>query len=319
MRLQKYSGNPIIKPEDFPGSYAIFNPGQAVYDGKILLLVPICHKSGKYCGQENEITAHVATTEDGVNFNIKPEPFFVRDNTVPYSKVSMQCIDFRITQIEDTYYIIHPGCSDQWGTIGILSKTKDFKSLEHIDIISLPDNRMPCLFPEKINGKFVRLDRPYRVCPNDYHEMGNIWLSSSPDMIHWGGHRPLLQPFSYWATTKIGPTPPIKTEAGWLVIIHGVSRSATGHRYSIGAMLLDIDDPLKIIGLTCGDILSPEEPYEFNGIVPNVCFPAGSLAFPEKDEIRIYYGCSDTFIGLATGSLSELIQQCINEMPKKLK
>lgn len=311
--LTRHPANPILKPGDFPGAAAIFNPGQTLHDGKPLLLLPIQHNSGRYRGRAAAFTGHVATSEDGVRFEIDPEPLFAPSEEPPYSVVTEQCIDYRITRIEGWYYIVHPGCGP-WGTMGILSRTRDFKTRENLGIISLPDNRMPCLFPEKIGGRYLRLDRPYRVCPNDFHEMGNLWLSSSPDLLHWGDHRPLLKPgFAHWATTKIGPTPPLKTEAGWLVVIHGVSRSCAGHRYSVGAMLLDLENPEKIIGLTRSSILSPAESYEFEGIVPNVVFPAGAVAMLERDELRVYYGCADTSVGLATGSLSGLISLCLSE------
>jgi beta-1,4-mannooligosaccharide/beta-1,4-mannosyl-N-acetylglucosamine phosphorylase len=313
--LKRHEANPIITPKDFPGAYAIFNPGQTIYNGQILLLLPIGHNGGinKKNGQV-PFKGHVATSDNGVDFKIEPEPLFTPSMEYPYDQVTEQCIDFRVTKIEDTYYIIHPGCG-AWGTMAILSKTSDFKTRENVDIISLPDNRIPCLFPEKIDGCYVRLDRPYRVMPNDFHRAGNIWVSTSPDLVHWGHHRPLLQPgFSHWAMTKVGPTPPIKTNDGWLVIIHGVSRSCTGHRYCIGAMLLDLKNPEKIIGLTKSSILAPQEPYEFKGIVPNVVFPAGSVANFKEDEIMVYYGCADTYVGLATGSLSELIDLCKKEL-----
>ncbi len=313
--LKRHKDNPLITPSDFPGSYAVFNPGQTIYDGKVLLLLPVGYNAGRHSAGSNEtpFAAHIAKSNDGVNFEIEKEPFFMPVDQAPYSIVNEQCIDFRITKIGDTYYIVHPGCG-QWGTIGILAKTNDFKTRENIDIISLPDNRMPCLFPEKIDGFYARVDRPYRVAPNDFHDFGNLWLSFSPDLVHWGRHRPLLKPgFAHWATTKIGPVPPIKTNDGWLVIIHGVARSCDGHRYCIGAMLLDISNPEKIVGLTKSAILSPSEAYEFNGIVPNVVFPAGAIANFNEDEIRLYYGCADTYVGLATGSLSELIDLCKKE------
>ena len=311
--LKRHPANPIITPKDFPDAYAVYNPGQTMFEGKFLLLVPVGRNSGMFKGQKADFTAHVATSTDGVNFDINPEPLFIPSSQEPYSLVYEQCLDFRVTKMEDTYYIIHPGCG-HWGTLGILAKTKDWKKRENIDIISLPDNRMPCLFPEKINGKYARLDRPYRVYPNDFHEMGNLWISYSPDLVHWGGHRPLLKAgFSHWACTKIGPTPPILTPQGWLVIIHGIARTCAGHRYSIGAMLLDSNNPERIIGLTKSAILAPYEPYEFNGYTPNVVFPAGSIANIDKDEIRLYYGCADTYIGLATGSLGQLLETCKKE------
>lgn len=309
--LKRHPRNPILRPADFPGAYCIFNPGQTMFEGRTLLLVPVGHNSGHYRGREVDITAHVATSDNGVDFDIRPEPLFTRSTLYPFADVREQCIDFRITRIEDTYYVVHPGCGP-WGTMGILAKTKDFRQIENLDIISLPDNRVPCLFPEKINGCYARLDRPYRVCPNDFHEMGNLWISYSPDLIHWGRHRPLLKPgFSHWNSTKIGATPPIRTPAGWLVMLHGVTRSCAGHRYAIGAMLLDLQNPEKILGVTRSALLAPTEPYEFQGIVPNVVFPAGAIGDIERDELRIYYGAADTCIGLATGCLSDVVQLCL--------
>ena len=311
--LKRHSSNPIITPKDIPGSYAVFNPGQTMFEGKTLLLLPVAHNAGDKSKFGQDITAHVALSEDGINFDIDPEPLFMRTSEGHIGKVREQSIDFRITKIEDTYYIIHPGCGE-WGTMGILAKTKDFKNFENIDIVSLPDNRIPCLFPEKINGKYYRLDRPYRVAPHDNHDMGNIWLSSSPDLVHWGQFRPVLKPgFSHWNSTKIGPVPPIKTPKGWLTIIHGAIGTCTGHRYSLGAMLLDLEDPEKIIGLTKSAILAPYEDYEFNGIVPNVVFPAGAIGDWDKDEIRVYYGAADTYVGLASGSIKELVALCEKE------
>lgn len=312
--LKRYPGNPIITPKDFPGSKAVFNPGQTIFNGKTLLLLSVLHNEPYYYNGKRQITTtHVAESDDGVHFNINTrEPFIYITDDEPYNTAGEQAIDLRITKIGDTYYIVHPGVG-AWGTFGILGKTADFKKHEYIDIISLPDNRLPCLFPEKINGMYVRLDRPYRVAPNNMHYMGNLWLSYSPDLIFWGRHRPLLRPgYTSWCGTKMGPIPPIKTKEGWLVLVHGVDQSSSGHRYSIGAIMLDLENPEIILGKTLSCILEPLEPYEFNGLVPNVVFICGALADEAKDEIRVYYGCADTYIGLATGKLSELIDACLN-------
>ena len=147
---------------------------------------------------------------------------------------------------------------------------------------------MPCLFPEKINGLYARLDRPYRVAPHDFHYIGNIWISYSPDLVFWGKHRPLLKPgFSHWCGTKIGPTPPIRTKEGWLVLIHGVIENCAGHRYGIGAML-STWKILKLSAETYSSILEPYEPYEFNGIVPNVVFTCGAIADEGKGRNQGY-------------------------------
>jgi predicted GH43/DUF377 family glycosyl hydrolase len=308
--LKRHPKNPLITPADFPGAQAVFNPGQVQCGDTTILLVSISHRSSGYRGIKGA-TTHVAKSTDGVNFAISPEPFLqYPPNLEPYASVDFHPIDTRVTKIEDTYYVVHPACG-AWGTFGILGKTKDFKTHEYIDIISLPDNRVPCLFPEKINGRYARLDRPYRVAPNNFHNFGNIWISYSPDLLHWGQHRPLLKGgYAQWAGTKIGPTPPIRTDQGWLVLIHGVSQSCAGHRYCLGAILLDLMDPTKVVGKTNSHILAPNEPWEMCGAVPNVVFTCGGIPDYANDRIRVYYGGADTCIGLAEGCLSQLVDAC---------
>jgi len=312
--LKRVQTEPIITPAAFPGAYAVFNPGQTTFQGKTLLLLPIAHNASDKSRFSQDITAHVAISSDGVHFDINQEPFFLRSKTPPFSTVREQCIDFRVTKFsENEYYIIHPGCGP-WGTLGILARTTDWKNFENIDIISLPDNRMPCLFPQKINGLYYRLDRPYRVAPNDHHDSGNIWLASSPDLVNWGRFRPLLKPgFSHWNSTKIGPTPPVHTPKGWFCLIHGVIGTCAGCRYGIGGLLLDLDNPEKIVGLTKSALFFPTEASDFQGIVPNVVFPAGFIGDWATDDLRLYYGASDTYVGMAHGSLREAVALAIAE------
>lgn len=306
-QLKRYENNPIITPGDFPGADAVFNPGQTIMGNETILLVSVIHKSGEYQGIPGA-TTHVARSSDGINFDINPEPFLQKPDFPPYDCMDLHPIDTRITKIDDWYYVVHPACGDPWGTLGILGRTRDFSSHEYLDVISLPDNRVPCLFPEKINGQYFRLDRPYRVAPNEHHNSGNIWVASSPDLLHWGKFRPLLTPgFAPWAGTKIGPTPPIKTPEGWLVIIHGVAENCAGYRYCLGAMLLDLENPTKIRGLLKSSIISPDTQYERTGCVPNVVFGCGAIADFDQDRLRVYYGGADTCINLATGSISELL------------
>ena len=131
-------------------------------------------------------------------------------------------------------------------------------------------------------------------------------------MVYWGKHRPLFYPPLSFANYKVGPTPPIKTKDGWLEIIHGVYKENREWCYSLGAILLDLEDPSKVIGVLDKPILTPNEPYETDGLTKNVVFSCGALADEEKDEIRIYYGACDECIGLATGKLSELLNELKN-------
>jgi beta-1,4-mannooligosaccharide/beta-1,4-mannosyl-N-acetylglucosamine phosphorylase len=189
-------------------------------------------------------------------------------------------------------------------------RTTDFKSIELVDVVALPFNRGSSLFPERLNGYFWRLDRPGEGAAD-----GMIWVSRSPDLVHWGGFRPLLRnSYAIWNTGKVGPTPPIRVPEGWLVIMHGVDDEACdGPHYSISAFMLAADDPTRVIGKMGSPLLIPTEPYETNGHVDNVVFPCGALADLALDELRIYYGAADTRVCLACGSLSEVVAACLEE------
>lgn len=299
--LKRYPKNPIIIPKDFPygNCEAIFNPGQTMMGEKTILLLSV------QLANERSPYVHVAESLDGVNFTIHEEPLFHgRMEGGIIGDMDMHPIDCRVTYFpeEKCYYIIRPGSSD-YGTVAFLYRTVDFRSAEFIDIVAMPFNRVPCLFPEKIGGLYWRLDRP--VPPG---QRGGIWTSNSPNLTHWGHHRILQKGFNNWSGSKIGPTPPIKTEKGWLEIFHGVSYEKV---YSLGAMLLNLENPEHILGRMNSYLMTPDEPYEISGRVPNVVFTAGAIADLQSRQLRIYYGASDSCIGLAVGDLDAIIDACL--------
>ncbi len=304
--LKRHAANPIITPKDIHWTHcdAVFNCGQTIFNGQVLLLISVC-PAGELP------TLHVAVSDDGINFKINEKPFFDRVDDEIWGPRDGWIIDPRITKIDDTYYIVRP-MGDEVGPMGYLFKTKDWVTYEKMDAISLPPNRVPCLFPKKINGLYYRLDRPYNL------SRGNMWVSASPDLLFWGKYKPLLNvPYSpVWASEKIGPTPPIWTPDGWVEIFHGMLTYAGGGRYSLGALLLDLDEPWKIIGETKGWILTPDAPYEFMGNCQNCIFACGAIGDLEKDTIKVYYGAADTCIGLAEGRLSELIDVMKKNRPE---
>ena len=309
--MHRHPANPIIKPEDFPvPADSVMNCGQSIYNGKIVLLIAVIYR-GKLNGERTGI--HVAMSEDGINFDIDPKPLcssrnWCKNNNINYDS---WVIDPRLTKIDNEYYICRPG-QGAVGPAGLLEKTTDFKTTEFIGCIALPPNRVPCLFPEKINGKYAKLDRPFF---GEGKIRGEIWISYSKDLVYWGEYEPLMLPGDEpYYIGKIGPTVPAKTKDGWLVLFHGTWDSCSDTRYSVGAMLLDLDEPTKIIGRTSSWILTPQADYELKGHVSNVCFPCGCLVNEEKDEIKIYYGAADEYVCLAEGSLKELIDACKNKL-----
>ncbi|MEK5491734.1 glycosidase [Paenibacillus sp. FSL R7-0297] len=198
---------------------------------------------------------------------------------------------------------------------------------ESFEILSLStsDLRNMVLFPERIHGNYVRLERPFTVYSRGGRDPFDAWISESPDLIYWGRSELLLAveqvPF---ANDKIGPAaPPVKTDMGWLTTFHAVdidpARGKNGwepswkKRYTAGIMLLDLDNPKKILGMSASPLLAPEAPYEMEGGFRNdVIFPGGMVL--EKDgEVEIYYGAADTVVCLATAHVDDLIKLCLGE------
>lgn len=309
--LRRHPANPIFHPADFPYYKVdqIFNPGQVMTpDGRTILLLSVkpMFKGGA--------RVHVAESTDGINFKIHEKPLFSAENSA-FPEFDGHPIDCRVTYFaeEDCYYILRPTCGGDCGPVTLLYRTKDFITAEPIEIISLPTNRGASLFPEKINGQYVRLDRPYNCCTTTYAQsMAHIWISRSPDLIHWGEHRRVLKRgVTTWCGDKVGPTPPIKTEKGYLEIFHGVQNCFSSWRYSIGAALLDLENPEKVLGVMQSYLLTPEEEYEFHGVIPDVVFTAGAVVDWKTRTLKIYYGAADTCIGLAEGNLDEIIDACL--------
>lgn len=181
------------------------------------------------------------------------------------------------------------------------------------------------LFPEKINDKYVRLERPFPVYSRGGIDRFDMWVSFSPDLRYWGdSHLLLAVEDVQYANDKVGPgAPPIKTDHGWLTTFHAVdldrSRGKNGwedkwqKRYSSGIMLLDLEDPRKIIGKYEKPLLAPETKYEVEeGYRTNVIFPCGMI-LEENGEVKIYYGASDTVVCLATAQLDDLVSLCLNQ------
>ncbi|MDD3766961.1 MAG: glycoside hydrolase family 130 protein [Eubacteriales bacterium] len=310
--FKRHPKNPLLHVKDFPGIAQLYNPSPVKMGDETILLVSVVeHAATKGYGRDVGQT-RIARSRDGINFVLEDKNFIdVQQEGMPWD-LYHHFIDNRVTKIDDTYYIITPAMVKGYDSpVGMLGKTKDFKTYERIDIITAPKNRGASLFPEKINGKYYKLDRPGGGDGSN----GDIWISESPDLIHWGGFKPVISAgYRFWNVQKIGPTPPIKTDKGWLDIIHGVYSPAGGTYYYLGAILLDLDEPWKVIGKTNSYILGPQEPYERHGNCDNTVFACGAIADYDKDEIRLYYGACDNYICLATGSLSELVQACIDEI-----
>ncbi len=257
-----------------------------------------------------------AESNDGIHFTVSNQVIHFRGIDKIIEKI-YHCYDPRITCINDTYYIMFAMDIDSGCRLG-LAKTKDFESFEYMDIVSDDDNRNGILFPEKINGKYIRLDRPNEIDLPDGPTTGSIIrLSESDDLLNWQTVGPVISGRSHYWDELIGAgPPPIKTERGWLQIYHGVATHfGSANIYQTGVMLLDLENPLKVLGRSRYNILEPREMYELVGQVPNVVFPSGAIVEEVDSEgsakldsqVFIYYGAADTCVCLAVSTINELI------------
>jgi predicted GH43/DUF377 family glycosyl hydrolase len=344
--IERHETNPLIEPSSVKASregYRVngtFNAGAAEYNGEIVLLlrvaedcvaggcsvaVPyyrfdaegghpeilevkaddpdvrfkdtrgIVYKGKDYLSTLSHI--RIARSTDGIDFTVEDKPFISPSNP----SESFGTEDARITQIDDLYYITYTSVSgDGWATA--LATTRDFITVERKGIIFPPPNKDVSIFSEKINGKYAALHRPH----NEGFGKPSIWISESPDLLHWGRHKCLIRPRdNRWEEQKIGGgAAPIKTDKGWLEIYHGKGKDQI---YSLYLLLLDLKDPSQVLKRGDEPILVPEAPYETNGFFPSVVFSNGVIAGTDG-SVKIYYGACDETVCLAETYVDELLE-----------
>lgn len=295
----RYSGNPIIGRDGNKISNSVFNSAVVRFEDGF---------AGVFRCDSRSISMDifVGKSKDGINWEIEDEPIKFEDADEEILKREYR-YDPRVCFIEDRYYVTW--CNGYHGpTIGV-AYTFDFKKFVQLENAFLPFNRNGVLFPRKINGLYMMLNRP---SDNGHTPFGDIFISQSKDMEFWGRHRHVMgtikDDISAWQSTKIGPGPiPIETDEGWLMIYHGVINTCNGFVYRMGAALLDLNEPWKVIARSKNYILAPWEQYECMGDVPNVVFPCAALHDKESGKIAIYYGCADTVTGLAFTTVERLL------------
>jgi len=295
--IWRYSLNPIIDRYEIPGSNSIFNSAVVPF-GEGYAGVFRCDNKAV------QMNIHAGFSQDGIHWEIDHQPIEMLPGNTQMIESDYK-YDPRVTFIEDRYWVTW--CNGYHGpTIGI-AYTFDFREFFQCENAFLPFNRNGVLFPEKIDGKYALLSRP---SDNGHTPFGDIYISFSPDMKYWGEHRCVMKvsPFeqSAWQCTKIGAgSVPIRTDEGWLMFYHGVINTCNGFRYSMGAAVLDLNDPSRVLYRTQPYLLAPATPYELAGDVPNVLFPTAALCDMEK--VAIYYGAADTVVGIAFGYLQEIL------------
>jgi beta-1,4-mannooligosaccharide/beta-1,4-mannosyl-N-acetylglucosamine phosphorylase len=292
--------NPVIARDHLPRSNSIFNSAVVRVEDGFAGVFRVDDRS-------REMNLHAGRSADGVNWEIDPEPIEFRPTDARVAEIQhdfQHAYDPRVTWLEDRWYV--SWCNGYHGpTIGI-GYTFDFRTFHQLDNAFLPFNRNGVLFPRRIGDSYAMLSRP---SDNGHTAFGDIFYSESPDLVHWGRHRHVMAPRAWtWESTKVGAGPtPIETPEGWLLIYHGVLTSCNGFVYSMGAALLDLDKPWKVIARGRDYLLSPQVSYEQVGDVPNVVFPCAALVDDATDRITIYYGAADTVTCLAHAYVSEIL------------
>jgi beta-1,4-mannooligosaccharide/beta-1,4-mannosyl-N-acetylglucosamine phosphorylase len=292
----RYSENPIIDRNPFLGVARIFNSAVVPYKDEFI---------GVFRAEQIDGVPHLymGYSKDAIHWTYDTEKIqFVNENGKPY--MPRYAYDPRLIKVEDTYYIIW--CTDFYGAALGLAKTTDFKKFVRLDNPFLPFNRNGVFFPRKINNNFILLSRP---SDSGHTPFGDVFLSESPDLVFWGKHRHVMaRGHQWWQSLKIGGgAAPIETSEGWLLFYHGVTGTCNGYVYSMGACILDIDNP-AIVKYRCNNfILTPETWYEERGFVANVVFPCAALTDAATGRIAIYYGAADSYVGMAFTTVDEIV------------
>ncbi|MHC4886038.1 MAG: glycoside hydrolase family 130 protein [Planctomycetota bacterium] len=344
---KRFDENPILTPERVKPSVqgamveCLLNPGIFRYQGRIGMLMRVAERMEQREGfvstlvadetQENGVRLvefalddpkldytdprvftyegcpylttlshlRLAWSEDGISFTAEDSPCLNGQGELETFGIE----DCRVTQMEDTYYLTYSAVSESGVGVG-LQTTQDWKSFKHYGMILPPHNKDCTLFEEKIGGQFAAIHRPVGA------DVGGpfMWYSTSPDLIHWGSHRCLARTrVGAWDSQRVGAgAAPIRTEKGWLEIYHACNEES---RYCLGAMLLDLKDPSKVIARSDEPIMEPIAPYEQEGFFGNVVFTNGHVI--DGDTLTLYYGASDTVICGATLSIASILKSLV--------
>jgi beta-1,4-mannooligosaccharide/beta-1,4-mannosyl-N-acetylglucosamine phosphorylase len=317
--LTRHPSNPILTRADIPAVLpdfadpsSVFNPGAAQVGDRTVLMLRVQSR-----GRRTALV--MAESTDGVRFTVSPAPVRLR-GLEQVAETVHHVYDPRITFLEGAWHIMFAADTDGGCRLGV-ARTEEFEEFEVVGLGANPDIRNGVLFPERIGSRYARLDRPNLARIGGGVTSGEeIWLSTSDDLVDWKPERAVMSGrWHYWDERIGSGPPPVRTAAGWLHVYHGVATHfASASVYQTGVVLLDLDDPSRVLARSRNNVLEPRELYELVGQVPNVVFPSGMIvertdargcADPDS-PVRIYYGAADTCIGLATTTVRELLAAC---------
>jgi predicted GH43/DUF377 family glycosyl hydrolase len=302
VKLARSLNNPIIEPRPHMTweSTATFNPGAVKNDGTTHILYRAVNDR---CVSS---LGYAATIDGETIIDRSKEP--VLSPAGPWEEWG--CEDPRITAFDGTYFVFYTAFS-QTGPRIALASTSDFRNFKRYGLVGPDCDDKDCaLFPELIDGRVAIV---HRIAPNieldflDSIEQMETSNSYWKDYLKHIDANTIMRPLWEWERKKVGiGPPPIRTDAGWLIIYHGIDSHDV---YHVGAALLDLEDPRRVIARTPEPILEPEESFERVGVIPNVVFPGGAAVI--NDELKIFYGGADRVCcvaGISMKLLTEVLE-----------
>lgn len=302
--------NPLLTPDEWPYPInTVFNPGAAVVNGETVLLCRVEDRRGL-----SHLT--VARSPDGLtDWRVDPRPLIGEDGD-HIGRWGVE--DPRVTHVEELggWLIAYTAYGPE-GPCVALAVTGDFRTVERLGVVMPPEDKNACVLPRRVDGQFILFHRPV----SSISGRADVWLSRSVDLRSWTTPEPVFGARSgpWWDAARIGMgPPPIETPHGWLGFYHGVKHMVNGSVYRVGMVLLDLENPTKVLRRSDEWVLSPNAPYEIHGDVPNVVFPTGLVHDVKTDELRLYYGAADACVAVATASMADAVDyilSCSNGVP----
>jgi beta-1,4-mannooligosaccharide/beta-1,4-mannosyl-N-acetylglucosamine phosphorylase len=319
MPVVRHPRNPVLTADQVPyPADLVFNAGVTRWQGRYVMVFR--NDFDVRDNIPNRTNLGLAWSDDGIEWQVAAQPVFeLRTDEF------RRAYDPRLTVLDGRLYLCFAVDTQRGEVRGGIAVTDD---LEHFDILSIsaPDNRNMVLFPERINGRIARLERPFPMYSRRDESLLCMYYADSPDGRDWGNHQFVMgEEHVAWANSKVGPAaPPVKTDAGWLALFHAVDTDPQRapfdgweanpwtKRYTAGIALLDLHQPWKVLGLYDRPLLEPETDYELKGFRGSVIFPTG-MVLEGSGEVKVYYGGADTVMALATAPADELVRLCLGK------
>lgn len=289
--VKRWDGNPLLTVDDLAFACTnIWSSGMATFKGERVLLVTVEHLEGHHA-------IHMARHRGGDRFDVDEVPFIGKE--APHAMYGVS--DPKVTRMDGTYYVMYLANGEYGYRLGLVA-TRDFTKIESKHLVSAVGTRAGALFPERINGRYARLERS---------KPGNgVWISYSDDLNYWGNSDLVLGPRgNFWDRNKVGvAAPPMRVSQGWLFIYYGVRMTSAGPLYRLGAAILDPGDPRKVVGRCRTPLLSARDERERIGDLPNSVFASGATI--EDGTISLLYNGADSGLCIGTITVAEVVDAC---------